>query len=316
DEAAARAARLREHEAALGAEPFDPEKLAEARKRLAALEALRETRARLLAVAERLDEAQARLEDLAKAVAEAAALRERAEADRAALAFDPAAHEALERAAQEAEGRLHEARLARERALGEAARREDDARRAREEAARQRALAEEAKTLEERARLLEHLAGDNGLLLEFKEHLMGRVRPLLSLHAGRLFRELTEGRYADLEVDESYDLRVHDDGEAFALERFSGGESDLANLCLRLAVSRVVADRAGGDGLGFLALDEVFGSQDEVRKGNILRALSTLSARFRQILLITHVPDVKDAVEHVLRVEAMEDGTSRVVQEC
>jgi exonuclease SbcC len=105
---------------------------------------------------------------------------------------------------------------------------------------------------------------------------------------------------------------VHDDGAPFALARFSGGEADLANLCLRLAVSQVVAERAGTEGFGFLALDEIFGSQDEVRKGNILRALSSLSGRFRQILLITHIPDVKESADHVLRVEALDDGTSRI----
>ena len=181
----------------------------------------------------------------------------------------------------------------------------------------QEALAAQAKALESRILLLDQLAGDrdHGLLPEFKDHLVGRIRPVLSTHAGRLFRDLTEGRYADLEVAEDYSLLVHDEGKAFALERFSGGEGDLANLCLRLAVSQVVAERAGTEGFGFLALDEVFGSQDDVRKGNILRGLKGLSARFRQILLITHISDVKDAAEHVLRVEALDDGTRRVTVE-
>ena len=55
----------------------------------------------------------------------------------------------------------------------------------------------------------------------------------------------------NLEVGEDYALLVHDEGKAFTLERFSGGEGDLANLCLRLAVSQVVAERAGTDGFGF-----------------------------------------------------------------
>jgi DNA repair protein SbcC/Rad50 len=77
-------------------------------------------------------------------------------------------------------------------------------------------------------------------------------------------------------------------------------------------VGEVLAERSG-EQLGFLVLDEVLGSQDEQRRGNILRALAHLRGRFRQILLITHIEDVKDALEHVLYVEDAEDGTSRLV---
>ncbi|HVL49100.1 MAG TPA: SMC family ATPase [Candidatus Thermoplasmatota archaeon] len=162
------------------------------------------------------------------------------------------------------------------------------------------------------AALLERLAGDRdqGLLVEFKNSLVSRIRPALGLYAGALFRELTEGRYADIEVDEDYDLAVVDDGVPYPLARFSGGEGDLANLCLRLAVSQVLAERAGGADFGFLALDEVFGSQDDARKANILRAMGRLSSQFRQILLITHVDDVKESVDRVVRVVDLADGSS------
>jgi exonuclease SbcC len=238
-------------------------------------------------------------------------------APRSAPGCDAHAHDALEKAAEAVEARLAEGRLARERLIGDHARSIELERAAAREIGDQEELARRGAAMEADVALLERLAGDRdlGLLPEFKDHLISRIRPILSLHAGRLFRELTEGRYQDLEISEDYGLRVHEDGQAFALERFSGGEGDLANLCLRLAVGQVVAERAGSEGFGFLALDEIFGSQDEVRKGNILRALKGLSGRFRQILLITHIGDVKEAAEHVLRVEALDDGTSRIVVE-
>lgn len=310
-----RAQRLTDQETALAAEPFDPKEHADVRARAAALEKVRDMHARFAADASRepdilqaLTEAEASLAHERKKHAEAVGKRD-------ALGFDAAAHDALEAAATVAETRLTDARVQREKLVGERARRQDEVKRLLAEIESQRALAGKAAAVEARATLLERLAGEReqGLLPEFKDHLIGRIRPVLSLHAGRLFRELTDGRYADLEVGEDYGLLVHEDADAFALERFSGGEGDLANLCLRLAVSQVVAQRAGSEGFGFLALDEVFGSQDETRKANILRALTGLSGRFRQILLITHISDIKEAAENVLRVEALDDGTSRVV---
>ncbi|HEV8360696.1 MAG TPA: SbcC/MukB-like Walker B domain-containing protein, partial [Candidatus Thermoplasmatota archaeon] len=181
-----------------------------------------------------------------------------------------------------------------------------------QERARQQAL--EAKLADLRAEvvLLERLAGerDAGLLAEFRAQLMARIRPALAQRAGELFRACTEGRYDGLELGEDYDLLVVEQGQPLPLARFSGGESDLASLCLRIAIGEVLAERAG-EPLGFLALDEIFGSQDSQRRANILRALAHLRGHFRQILLITHVEDVKDALEHAVYVED-DERTSRL----
>jgi exonuclease SbcC len=94
------------------------------------------------------------------------------------------------------------------------------------------------------------------------------------------------------------------------LGRFSGGEADLANLSLRLAISRIIADRASTSQMNFLILDEVFGSLDPIRKRSVMAALSGLSSQFRQVMLITHVEDIKDLMSTVIRVEELPDGTS------
>ncbi|MGQ0536525.1 MAG: SbcC/MukB-like Walker B domain-containing protein, partial [Methanobacteriota archaeon] len=204
----------------------------------------------------------------------------------------------------------------------EAARIQGDLARVADEELRLAREEEEARAIEARRaacdaemRLLARLAGDRetGLLVDFKTDLIGRIRPNLARAAGDLLRETTRGRYAGCELSDDYELSILDEGEAFPLERFSGGERDLANLCLRLALGGALAERAGSVDFQFLALDEVFGSQDEERRLAILSALAALQGRFRQILLVTHIEDVKDHVEHVLRVETAEDGTSRVV---
>jgi len=137
------------------------------------------------------------------------------------------------------------------------------------------------------------------------------IRPLLADYASDMLRRLTDGKYSRLELGENYEVFICEDGTAYELNRFSGGEEDLANLCLRLAISAVVSERSATQ-TNFIILDEIFGSQDMLRKRNIITALSELSKKFRQILLITHIEDVKDYMEYVLRVSEDADGVSWV----
>jgi exonuclease SbcC len=149
------------------------------------------------------------------------------------------------------------------------------------------------------------------LLNDFKLYMVGRIRPMLSEYASDLLRRLTDGKYSAMELDENYDIFVYDEGTAYELNRFSGGEEDLANLCLRLAISAVVTERSAIQ-TNFIILDEIFGSQDAYRKRNIMQALNALSKKYRQIFLITHIEDVRDYMEYVLRVQEDEAGVSWV----
>jgi exonuclease SbcC len=141
------------------------------------------------------------------------------------------------------------------------------------------------------------------IMNDFKSDLISRIRPMLSSRASELFREITNGRYPGLELDEDYNIKIEVEGTSFGSNRFSGGEEDLANLCLRIAISQELSERAGGSRTSFIALDEIFGSQDEERKGNILKALSELSNQFKQILVITHIEDIKESLPYVLNIK-------------
>jgi exonuclease SbcC len=152
------------------------------------------------------------------------------------------------------------------------------------------------------------------VLGDFKLSLIGRIRPTLSFYASQLLSELTEGKYQDMELDGNYEIYITENGEKFPLERFSGGEKDLANLCLRLAISFMISE-SSGVGFSFIILDEIFGSQDALRKENIINLLAKLKSRFRQIFLITHIDDIKDSVENLLYVVESENGTSQVIMQ-
>ena len=149
------------------------------------------------------------------------------------------------------------------------------------------------------------------IMSSFRTDLISRIRPMLSAYASEFFERLTDGKYKLIELDEDYNIKILDDGRAYGIKRFSGGEEDLANLCLRLAISEIVSERADRQ-FNFIILDEIFGSQDSIRRQNIIQALNALSSKFRQIFLITHIEDIKNFMENVIHVIENEDGTSYV----
>lgn len=170
-------------------------------------------------------------------------------------------------------------------------------------------LAQSIKEWEEQQRYLERL---DLLFSDFRVSLIGRIRPTLSRYAKSLFLDLCDNRYEDFELDEDYEILIQDQGEKFPLSRFSGGETDLANLCLRIAISLLISESSQVD-FSFIILDEIFGSQDLLRKESILTALARLKNRFRHMFLITHIDDIKDSVENLVYVTENEDGSSDLV---
>ncbi len=157
----------------------------------------------------------------------------------------------------------------------------------------------------------EILATLESIMGDFRKHLISRIRPALSSMSSELLGILTEGRYNEIELNEDYEISIRDAGEMHKLDRYSGGEMDLANLCLRLAISEIIASRYGTNNFDMIVLDEIFGSQDAHRKRALLTTLNGLSNRFKQIFLITHVEDVKELMGNVIQVSENNDGTSQ-----
>lgn len=144
---------------------------------------------------------------------------------------------------------------------------------------------------------------------DLRTELNAQMRPELSELASAFLSDLTDGRYNELELDEEYRILVMEDGIAKPV--LSGGEEDVANLVLRLAISQMVAERAGQP-LSLLVLDEVFGSLDESRRDQVLALLRRLGDRFAQVVLITHIESVREGVDRVLRV-AFDPGRGAAV---
>ena len=161
-----------------------------------------------------------------------------------------------------------------------------------------------------------HLSRTADLLQGFRHLLVGLIGPRLSIQAGELFNELTGNDYDGLTVDaDTYELRIMDRGTSYPTNRFSGSEIDLANLALRVAISEQVRFQAGGQ-IGLLVLDEALASLDADRKDRMLTALTRLGGRFRQILVVTHAPEVKEQLPQAIEVFKVGSGRSsaRVVE--
>ncbi len=147
---------------------------------------------------------------------------------------------------------------------------------------------------------------------EMRTQLNAELRPELSDLATTFLRQLMDSRTAEIELDEKYNISVLEDGVSKPV--LSGGEEDIANLVLRLAVSQMIAERSG-QAFSLLILDEVFGSLDETRRYNVLELLRALGDRFEQVILITHIESVRDGLDNVITVRFDPATASSVVDQ-
>ena len=128
--------------------------------------------------------------------------------------------------------------------------------------------------------------------------------PEIEVEANRLLQRMSEGRMSlRLEtqrdkvsgsgVIETLDIIIADELGARPYEMFSGGESFRANLALRIALSNLLARRAGAK-LQTLVVDEGFGSQDARGLGLVVETLNAIKDDFQLILVISHIEELKD----------------------
>lgn len=276
------------------------------------LKALREVEKRAARLEETARRAAHWQEEQAQARAREAGARERSEkaqAERTALDFSEEAfaalraeHEGLAQARRAAELRAAEAR-------GDVNTAEQVVQTAR--AALAQYEEREKAVAEQEAELRYHEELDLAYT-ELRQELNDQVRPELSEIASAFLAQLTDGRYTSMEIDESYNLMVLDEGEYKPV--ISGGEEDIANLVLRLSLSQMIAERAGHP-LSLLILDEVFGSLDVARRDNVVQLLHHLEDRFEQVILITHIEGIRESLDQVLRVDYDERAGCSTVRE-
>lgn len=257
---------------------------------------LAQTKKDLVATARERDAAQKGLTDLAKQLVE--------------IAFDTKAHNKLLAEREEAEADLERARREEREAANALKDVEKDVARLQAAIEQVKEVAARIAEAREDARYVERVSL---LLGGFRDHLVTRIGPELSREAEALFREVTNHEYEDLKIDEEdLSIQIADAGTYFPTERFSGSEVDLANLALRVAISKHLSRMAGAD-LGLMVLDEVLGSLDAERKDLFVQAIGRLSAHFHQLFVITHAEQIKDQFQAVIEVQKVARRRSQAV---
>ena len=90
---------------------------------------------------------------------------------------------------------------------------------------------------------------------------------------------------------------------------FSGGEAFRINFAIRIALSKLLAKRAGAP-LPTLIIDEGFGTQDSVGIEKIKEAINSIQDDFQKILVITHMDEVRDAFPTRINVVKTPEGST------
>lgn len=111
---------------------------------------------------------------------------------------------------------------------------------------------------------------------------------------------------------ETLDIVISDDAGTRPYEMYSGGEAFRINFALRVALSKLLARRAGAP-LQTLILDEGFGTQDPRGREAIIDALQTISEDFALILVITHIEELKEFFPTRIEVVKGQSGSTFTV---
>lgn len=170
-----------------------------------------------------------------------------------------------------------------------------------------------AKERQERMQQLKELADERNLYEELQVAfgkkglqalIIETVIPEVEEEANALLRRMTDGRMSislttqrDTKSGgtmETLDIIISDENGPRNYELYSGGEAFRINLALRIALSKLLARRAGAQ-LQTLIIDEGFGTQDAEGRQRLVEAINAIKDDFARILVITHIEELRDA---------------------
>jgi DNA repair protein SbcC/Rad50 len=128
--------------------------------------------------------------------------------------------------------------------------------------------------------------------------------PEIEEEANRILWRMTDGRmHVKFETQrdvrsgtgtvETLDIKIADELGTRSYELFSGGEGFRVNFAIRIALSRLLAHRAGTR-LQMLVVDEGMGSQDQDGRDRMVEAIQAIESEFEKILIVTHLEDLRE----------------------
>jgi len=111
-------------------------------------------------------------------------------------------------------------------------------------------------------------------------------------------------------IQETLDIVIADERGERAYENFSGGEAMRVDLALRIALSVLLASRAGAR-CEMLVLDETCAPLDAQGRALFVDCLGRISDRFATVLVVTHVDELKELFPY--RFEVSKNGQGSTV---
>ncbi len=118
-------------------------------------------------------------------------------------------------------------------------------------------------------------------------------------------REKVSAKKDDAATIETLDIVISDELGPRNYEMYSGGEAFRVNFAVRIALSKLLARRAGAR-LQTLVIDEGFGSLDSTGRERLVEAINAVQDQFEKILVITHIDELKDMFP--VRIDIVKTG--------
>ncbi len=147
--------------------------------------------------------------------------------------------------------------------------------------------------------------------------------PELEAAANELLRRMTDGRMAVTfstqrekktgGMAETLDIHIADELGTRDYDLYSGGEAFRINFAIRVALSQMLARRAGAH-LRTLFIDEGFGTQDSEGRDRLIEAITAIQDDFSLILVITHIDELRDSFPVHIVVEKLPGGSRVTVR--
>jgi exonuclease SbcC len=110
------------------------------------------------------------------------------------------------------------------------------------------------------------------------------------------------------DLTETLDIRIADELGTRPYENYSGGEQTRVNFAVRVALSKLLARRAGAQ-LQTLVVDEGFGALDAMGRERLVEAIHAVQNDFERILVITHLDELKDVFPVRIDITKTEHGS-------
>ncbi|MFS8501663.1 MAG: SMC family ATPase [Caldicoprobacter sp.] len=180
------------------------------------------------------------------------------------------------------------------------------------------------KKREEQRRLHEQLEVYKALALIYGKRgiqaaIIENAIPELQDETNRILAKITDGRLAvefltqrdtkSGNVVETLDIKISDGMDTRKYETYSGGEEFRINFAIRIALAKILANRAGAN-MRMLILDEGFGVLDEQGRERLVEVINAIRDEFDKILVITHVSELKDAFPVQIEVIKTPEGST------